>query len=244
MTGYYASSSWIGHDNYKALSSKTTGSSSAAPLWQAYMKKIHAGLSNKAILDGAPSAYGLTKVTTCAVSGQLATAACRNDAMEYGVVTDYWAADTEPTVYCQMHQTARICVDSGMTASAYCYNVEERGVVSIPDGHPLQQFLGTQYEDVLAEYLGASSVYGATGRCTWHTSYQESTTVENTLIPDALILLAQAQNMLITMDVYSYEYSNLQSAITNLQYVIGQSNPSQSELAMAMAMVTQAMSGY
>ena len=244
MTGYYASSIWIGHDNYKALSSKTTGSSAAAPLWQAYMKKIHSGLAKKDILDGDPSAYGLTKVTTCAVSGQLATSVCRNDAMDYGVVTDYWAAGTAPTVYCQMHQTARICVDSGMTASNYCYNVEERGIVSIPSGHPLYQFLGTEYEDVLTEYLGASAVYGSQGRCTWHTSYQESATVENTLIPDALVLLAQAQNQLITMDVYSEAYSNLQSAITNLQYVIGQSSPSQSEVAMAMAQVTQAMSGY
>ena len=244
MTGYYASSIWIGHDNYKALSSKTTGSSAAAPLWQAYMKKIHAGLSKRDILDGDPSAYGLSKVTTCAVSGQLATSACRNDAMGYGVVTDYWAAGTAPTVYCQMHTTTRICVDSGMTASDYCYNVEERGVVNIPYGHPLYQFLGTQYEDVLAEYLGASAVYGSQGRCSWHTTYQESTTVENTLIPDALMLLAQAQNQLITMDVYSSAYSNLQSAITNLQYVIGQANPSQAEVATAMAMVTQAMSGY
>ena len=46
------------------------------------------------------------------------------------------------------------------------------------------------------------------------------------------------------MDVYSSAYSNLQSAITNLQYVIGQANPSQAEVAMAMAQVTQAMSGY
>ena len=58
------------------------------------------------------------------------------------------------------------------------------------------------------------------------------------------MLLAQASNQLITMDPYSAQFSNLQSAITNLQYVIGQSNPSQSEVAMAMAQVTQAMSGY
>ncbi len=242
MTGYYASSIWVGHDNYKALSSKTTGSSAAAPLWQAYMKKIHANLSNKDILDGNPADYGLTKVTTCAVSGQLASSACRNDAMDYGVVTDYWAAGTAPTVYCQMHTARRICTDSGMIASAYCYNVEDQGVVTIPYGHPLYQFLGTQYEDVLAEYLGASSVNSSV-ECTWHTSYQESATVENTLIPDALVLLAQAQNQLITMDESSYAYSALQSAVTNLQYVISQPSPSQSEVAMAMAQVTQAMWG-
>ena len=244
MTGYYASSIWIGHDNYKALSSKTTGSSAAAPLWQAYMKKIHSGLSNRDILDGNPGEYGLTKVTTCAVSGQLATSACRSDAMDYGTVTDYWTSGTAPTVYCQMHTTQRICLDSGMPASPYCYNVEEKGVITIPYGHPLYPFLGTQYEDVLEEYLGSYAVTGSYGTCTWHTSYQESATVENTLIPDALMLLAQAQNQLITMDPYSTAYSNLQSAITNLQYVIGQSNPSQSEVAMAMAQVTQAMSGY
>ena len=244
MTGYYASSIWIGHDNYKALSSKTTGSSAAAPLWQAYMKKIHAGLSNKDILDGDPGAYGLTRVTTCAVSGQLATSACRSDAMDYGTVTDYWAAGTAPTVQCQMHTTQRICLDSGMPASAYCTNVAEKGVISIPYGHPLYAFLGTQYEDVLIEYLGGASVQGTHGTCSWHTSYQESTTVQNTLIPDALMLLAQAQNQLITMDIYSVQYSNLQSAITNLQYVISQASPSQSEVAMAMAQVTQAMAGY
>ena len=33
ITGYYASALWIGHDNYKALSSKSTGSGAAAPLW-------------------------------------------------------------------------------------------------------------------------------------------------------------------------------------------------------------------
>ena len=244
MTGYYASSIWIGHDNYKALSSKTTGSSAAAPLWQAYMKKIHAGMSNKDILDGDPSEYGLTKVTTCAVSGQLATSACRNDAMDYGTVTDYWTAGTAPTVYCQMHTTQRICLDSGMPASPYCYNVEDRGVVTIPYGHPLYQFIGTQYEDVLIEYLGESCIYGSGATCTWHTSYQESATVENTLIPDALTLLAQAQNMLITLDPYSAQYANLQSAINNLMYVIGKENPSQSEVATAMAMVSQAMAGY
>ena len=47
MTGYYSSALWVGHDNYKALASSSTGSSAAAPLWQAYMKKIHSGLENR-----------------------------------------------------------------------------------------------------------------------------------------------------------------------------------------------------
>ncbi len=245
MTGYYASSLWVGHDNYKALSSKTTGSSGAAPLWQAYMKKIHQGLANKDILDGDPGEYGLVKVTTCAVSGQLATSSCRSDTMDYGVVTDYWASGTAPTMYCQLHTTQRICLDSGMPASSYCWNVAEKGVITLPWGHPLYQFIGTKYEDVLIEYLGTTSVYGtgSGSTCTWHSTYQENPVVENQLIPDALILLSQAQNQLLTMDVYSAAYSNLQSAITNLQWVIGQENPSTADVAAAMGQLTQAMAG-
>ncbi|MBQ8202600.1 MAG: PBP1A family penicillin-binding protein [Clostridia bacterium] len=243
MTGYYSSALWVGHDNYKALSSKTTGSSAAAPLWQAYMKKIHEGLSNKDILDGDASQYGLVKATTCAVSGQLATDACRSDVMDYGVVTDWWASGTVPTVYCQMHSMQTICLESGEPASPYCWNTAEQGVISIPQGHPLYQFLGTQYEDVLIEYLGSYSVYGARGTCSWHTTYSENPVVENTLIPDALVLLSQAQNRLLTMDVYSEQYSVLQSAITNLQGVISMENPSTSEVAAAMGRLTQAMAG-
>ena len=144
ITGYYASALWIGHDNYKALSSKSTGSGAAAPLWQAYMSKIHEGLPQKNILDGDPSAYGLVKVTTCAVSGQLATEACMNDAKGYGTVTDYWREGTQPTQYCQMHQIQNVCAESGMPASPYCPNVIQRGVVSLQSGQYLASFLGTE----------------------------------------------------------------------------------------------------
>ncbi len=97
---------------------------------------------------------------------------------------------------------------------------------------------------MLIEYLGEGAVYGTNQTCTWHTTYQEDPIVENTLIPDALVLLAQAQNQLVTMDVYSVQYSNLQSAITNLQWVITQDSPSTSEVAAAMGQLTQAMAGW
>jgi hypothetical protein len=68
--------------------------------------------------------------------------------------------------------------------------------------------------------------------------------VTYTLIPNALILLNAAQQQLYTMDVYSWEYSNLQSAITNLQGVINQGSPSAWEVESAMSRLTQAMTGY
>ena len=246
LTGYYSSAIWVGHDNYKALASKSTGSGAAAPIWKSYMTKIHEGLPNRDILEGDPGQYGLVRATTCAVSGQLATDACRNDSMGYGVVTDYWAEGTVPSVYCQMHTQQTVCAESGQLAGPYCYNTVNKGVVSIPQGHPLFSFLGTQYESTLRQYLGGAVTSGAGATCSVHTSPNSggsNTVVTNTLIPDAQVLLGQAQAMLERMDVYSEQYSNLQSAVTNLQYVISQASPSTSEVAGAMGQVTQAMAG-
>ncbi len=244
MTGYYASAIWVGHDNYKALSGSSTGSGAAAPLWQSYMSKIHTAknLGNKDILDGDPAQYGLVRATTCAVSGQRATDACRNDAMGYGTVTDWWAQGTVPTVSCQMHVVQTVCSESGQIASQYCPYAVQKGVIRLPQGHPLYRFIGSSYEDVLADYLGSASAVN--GTCTYHTSSNGgSTLVQNTLIPDAQLLISQAQSMMSGMDASSAQYQSIQSAIAYLQAVISSGSPSQSEVAHAMGQLTQAMAG-
>ncbi len=254
MTGYYASAVWVGHDNYKALASKATGSSAAAPLWQAYMSKIHANLTNKDILDGDASQYGVVKVTTCAVSGQLATEACYADTT-YGTVTDYWAQGSVPTVYCQMHRTQNVCADSGEIASDYCPNVISKSVIVIPSGHPLYSLIGTEYDDVLEEYLGAWATvkFDSSGNvisggqvCTYHTSSSSSGTdyvTENTLIPDARTLLQQAYTQLNSMDSTASNYTSLSLAISNMESVLSSSSPSQSDVMAAMSQLTRAMAG-
>ncbi|MBQ6563592.1 MAG: PBP1A family penicillin-binding protein [Clostridia bacterium] len=248
MTGHYSSALWIGHDNYKALSSKSTGSGSAAPLWATYMKKIHSekGLDDRDILEGSPSDYQLIRVTTCNVSGQLATDACRNDVNGYGVTTDYWAPGTQPTVYCQMHVNENICAESGMLASAYCPNVTVKGVVTIPYGHPLYPFIGTQYDDTLRQYLGAASTTTSTV-CTLHNEFTQSiaqTAEDNSAFTaDARNLIAQAQNMLSQMDSASYQYQNIQNAIAYLEAVLS-TGGSQAEVINAMGLLTQAMAGF
>ena len=244
MTGYYSSALWIGHDNYKALSSKTTGSSAAAPLWQAYMKKIHEGLSNRDILDGDYRQYGLTKVETCTVSGLRATDACRSDHMGYGTTTDFWV--TPPTEYCNMHTTLRICLDSGEPASDYCYNVSEKGVITIPPNHALSRYIGTRYEDVLIEYLGSYCIYGQSGSCSWHTSpsYSGGSSADSGIVSGAMLLLAQAKAHLATLDAYSYEYQQLLNAIDNLEWVINQPGYGTNDIVNAMSLVSQAMQGY
>ncbi|MBQ8073670.1 MAG: PBP1A family penicillin-binding protein [Clostridia bacterium] len=245
MTGYYASALWVGHDNYKALSSKSTGSGAAAPLWQAYMSKLHTGLANRDILEGKAGDYNVVKVETCAVSGQLATEACRHDAMGYGTVTDYWAAGTQPTVYCQMHVTETVCAETGMQASPWCPNQVQRGVISIPAGHPLYAFIGTKYQEVLEQYLGTAAASSGV-MCTYHNADTPQSGVSATtaaLIADARVLLASAESVLQNLNPESSAFQAVNSAAAALESVILRDAPSQSEVAAAMATLTQAMAG-
>ena len=271
MTGYYASALWVGHDNYKALSSKSTGSGAAAPLWQAYMNKIHQGLDKKDILDGNPSDYGLVKVTTCSVSGQLATDACRNDAMGHEVVTDWWAKGTEPTVNCQMHTTMTVCSESGMPASPYCPNPVTRGVVTIPTGHPLYNLMG-QYQSVIEEYLGPTAAASGTV-CTMHSEFYQQPADpfaygydqggygpggydqggydqgnynqggNEQSFADARQVLTVAETMMANMDPNSEQYRAVQNAADYLRMLIGSGSANQSDVMAAMQTLTQALGG-
>lgn len=254
MTGWYVGTVWIGHDNYKALSSKTTGGNSAAKLWKAFMTPIHQGLSNRDIMEGSASDYGLVKVTTCVVSGQLATDACRNDSMGYGVTTDYWPADSVPTVNCQMHYSLTLCASSGMLASDYCPSIQSQGVVILPLGHPLYRYIGTEYDSALSDYLGeyatlrltsdstANSLLLGAMTCPVHGSsgsYQQSI-VDNQLQPDAERLLAQAQSQLMSLSPNHYGYDALAAAINYLSSIL-YASPTSETLAAAMGQLTQAM---
>ena len=245
MTGYYASALWIGHDNYKALSSKSTGSGAAAPLWQAYMSKIHEGLPNKEILTGDPSEYGLVKVTTCAVSGQLATDACRNDTMGYGTVTDWWAKGTEPTVSCQMHTIQNVCSETGMLASPYCPHPEQRGVITIPSGHPLYNLLG-QYQSVIEEYLGSTA---ATSNmvCTLHNEFYQAPAPSNSgdsqSFPEARQALMLSDSLLSTLDPGSSMYQAIQNAADYLRMLLGADYPNEADIMAAVETLTRAMGG-
>lgn len=255
LTGWYASSLWIGHDNYKPLSSKATGGSSATQLWQAYMKKIHnaKSLSDRDIVEAEPGQLGLVKVTTCAVSGQLATDACHNDNMGYGTVTDYWLEATVPTVQCQMHRSMVICTQSHMLATEWCpaqYRAT-KGVVVIPNGHPLSAYLSGQYASVISQYLGNVDGNGGLGSCSIHgygyvepsteTAESDDPFVTNTLIPDAQQLIQNAQSLMNTLDPSSIAYENIQAATNTLLSVISGASPSTSEVAGAMGQLTQAM---
>lgn len=205
MTGWYSASVWIGHDNYKALSSKATGGNAAAPLWQSFMEKIHKAknLDSREIIDGTPSDYNLVRVTTCGVSGQLATDACYNDVNGYKTITDYWSADSVPTAYCSMHKSVSICTESGLLATDYCpsYSVESRGIVLIPRGHPLYDYIDT-YGDTIRKYLGEFATLKSTNDianhiCQTHDAYtatQQPSELES-IVSDASSLVYTAYQL-------------------------------------------------
>ena len=201
MTGWYSGAVWIGHDGYKALSSKATGGNAAAPLWQSFMEKIHKAknLSSREIIDGKPSDYGLVRVTTCGVSGQLATDACYNDVNGYKTITDYWYEGSVPTSYCSMHKQVSVCTDSGLLATTYCpdYAVEERGIVLIPRGHPLYAYIDS-YGSTIRKYLGEFATLQSQADienhiCQLHDAYTASQTTS-----DLEALYNDAYNLTLT----------------------------------------------
>lgn len=249
LTGYYVSYVWIGHDNYKPLSSKSTGNNSVAPLWKSFMSKIHEekGLPDKDILAGSPEEYNLVTVTTCGVSGQLVTEACSHDQMGYTPKKDYWPADSVPTVQCQMHQFLTVCTDSGKQATEYCPEISRanKGVAVIPQGHPLYNSIDS-HGDVLRKYLGEFATVRDASElvyCDIHGPYtsQEDSYVQQNFIPDAQLLIERAQTILAGLVPGSESYNNLQGAIINLQNVIYQESPSAMAVTEAMSNLTNHM---
>ncbi len=120
ITPYYCSSVFIGHDfPINKLKSGASGGDYAAPLWQAYMEKIHKGLPDKEIIDTDPESLGIIKRKICSVSGLLATDACRLDA-DHKPVTEPFLYEDVPEQYCDMHVVVSTCKDSGAIATQFC----------------------------------------------------------------------------------------------------------------------------
>ncbi len=235
LTGWYSASVWIGHDNYKALTSKATGGNYAAPLWQTIMERVHTtkGLENRAINEKSADQVGLQKVTTCAVSGMLATDACAKDIKGYGTVTDYWRTDAMPRDYCNMHQELTICNDSGMLATEYCTNVTNKSAVIIPMGHPLYDFIDG-YPDVMRQYLGEFAALRLTTddnynqqlisslTCTLHTQYwvqEQEQWGQSGNVAEAQALVSTAYDMLMSRgsELSGEEYISISYYIRQLE---------------------------
>ncbi len=152
MTPYYTASVWVGHDNpNNVLKSGASGGDYAAPLWQAFMKKIHEGLPDKSIMDVSPAELGLVKKTVCSVSGMLATDACYADSAGHTPVSDWFFEENVPTQFCDMHAAVSLCNESGQIATSNCPDetVISGAVVLVRPGSYYDRFS----DEVLAQCL-------------------------------------------------------------------------------------------
>ena len=216
ITPYYSASVWIGTDDYKiGLRSGSTGGGYAAPLWKAFMTKALAGLPNKAIIAATPESLGLVKVTTCSVSGKLATEACAADP-DHQTVTDWWLDGTQPTEKCDLHVLVDVCTESNKLATEHCpaTSVTKRGYLvakanSILSNAPIN--ILKQYLNIKAETSSPEDY------CTIHTS--ESTSQNAAIVSDANAAVTEATNYLSAnkSKMTTAQQTSLSTDISNVQ---------------------------
>lgn len=130
-TPYYTCVVWCGYDD----NSPQTGSQTSPPkvLWRNVMERIHENLEYKDFTK--PD--GIVTATVCKKSGKLAVEGlCDCDPRGSMVITEYFAAGTEPTEVCDHHISATICTASGMLANEFCPAENRQTSVYIIGGSP------------------------------------------------------------------------------------------------------------
>ncbi len=116
FTGYYTCSIWLGYDN----NNKSGGLSSSETkvhlnMWNQIMSQIHADLDYETIME---QPEDIVQVLVCSQSGKLPIAGVCDGCIK----TEYFAAGTEPTEYCDVHWVGWICNETGLPATDYCPN--------------------------------------------------------------------------------------------------------------------------
>lgn len=112
-TPYYTAGIWMGYDNNQYL----LGTTYHKTIWRKIMEEIHKGYSVKDFKK--PSS--VVTATICKKSGMLARKGICNCAAGGSTVrTEYFAAGTAPTKYCDAHVKVKVCKSSGKIANSHC----------------------------------------------------------------------------------------------------------------------------
>ena len=104
---------WVGFDQPHTILPRGFAADLAVPMWARFMKIATKGDKPDWLLPP----HGVTTASVCRISGKLATEGCQsvevitpNDHVERRsmVYTEYFAAGTEPTTYCDLHPTRNL----------------------------------------------------------------------------------------------------------------------------------------
>jgi penicillin-binding protein 1A len=107
FTPYYTCTVWSGNDDGQPIHENTA----AARIWKQVMQQVSKGQKDMDFTR--PD--GIVSEEICRDSGLLAIeGVCQN------TYSEYYAAGTEPSEKCNLHETAIICKDSGLLAGPYC----------------------------------------------------------------------------------------------------------------------------
>ncbi|MCI8484687.1 MAG: PBP1A family penicillin-binding protein [Lachnospiraceae bacterium] len=131
FTPYYTCSVWCGYDDNSPQDGALT--SNPKTLWRTIMGRIHENLEYRDFTQP----EGITTAAVCKKSGKLAVEGlCDADPRGSMVETEFFAAGTVPTEYCDHHVSATICTVSGMLANEFCPEENRQAGIYIVGGSP------------------------------------------------------------------------------------------------------------
>lgn len=111
---YYTCGIWSGYDESVSFDG---GQVFHKQLWGKVMTQIHQELVD----PGFPSSPNIVTAKICSLSGKLAVEDTCGQGDDPGYVyTEYFAAGTEPTEFCDRHIKVTVCKDSEALATDYC----------------------------------------------------------------------------------------------------------------------------
>ena len=127
-TPYYTAGIWSGNDDSEPIEGTT---SYHKDIWKKIMDRVHEGLENK----GFPVPESVGRSYVCRKSGKLAVwGVCDQDPRGSAIYSEYFAEDTSPKVYCDVHVKLPVCTESGMAAVEGCPGTEEKVFLILPEG--------------------------------------------------------------------------------------------------------------
>lgn len=125
-TPYYTAGIWGGFDNNHKLGRGET--SYHKLIWKNVMSRIHENLENKDF----PKPDSVTSAAVCAASGKLPIpGVCA------AIKSEYFAAGTTPTEYCNVHVAGEACIESGGLATDACPLHEYRVITLVPENNDI-----------------------------------------------------------------------------------------------------------